>query len=308
MKNSSKLIIWNLAFLLLIFIFFELICGYLISQFFHYRYDAKTIFQKISVMLETVAWGYREYDFSGKISYDFREPIIGTGKKSIILSGCSFTYGLGLESDENFSGQLAKYLKKYSVYNIGVNGASPREALYLLRNYEDYKYLFPKDRLNTKYFIYTYIDDHHRRLLKIIDLNSPFYRKYKKEDGSYGLEQYIPLGFYRKTAIFRYIDLCRKVKVDKELNNLFTLYMSEMQAEVKNLFPNAEFVVFCYLINDKFNYDWKELEKRGIRVVKLRDFKHSSFQDEKYAVSDKWHPNGRAWKEIVPLLAEELNM
>lgn len=135
MKNSSKLIIWNLAFLLLIFIFFELICGYLISQFFHYRYDAKTIFQKISVTLETVAWGYREYDFSGKISYDFREPIIGTGKESIILSGCSFTYGLGLESDENFSGQLAKHLKKYSVYNIGVNGASPREALYLLRNY-----------------------------------------------------------------------------------------------------------------------------------------------------------------------------
>lgn len=55
-------------------------------------------------------------------------------KKSIVLFGCSYTYGDGLSEEETFSLQLYKSTKGYDVYNYGISGGGVQHMLYLLKD------------------------------------------------------------------------------------------------------------------------------------------------------------------------------
>ena len=87
---------------------------------------------------------------------------------SIILMGCSFTYGNGLNNEETFSSQLSHYTN-YTVYNLGLDGASIRESLYLLRTPAILNQLI-SDKKAVKYVIFTFIDD------QMVRLHSDVYR------------------------------------------------------------------------------------------------------------------------------------
>ena len=77
--------------------------------------------------------------------------------KSILLLGCSFTYGAGLEPEQTFSYYLSKQTGR-TVYNLGISGGSIQQALYLTGK-EDFGKKYP----NVDLVIYTFISDHLNR-------------------------------------------------------------------------------------------------------------------------------------------------
>ena len=100
-------------------------------------------------------------------SETYRKPIFAKNpnEDTIVLFGCSFTYGSGLKEEQAFHSKLNKYWDK-TVYNYGYPGGSPKEILYILRNWEKLKNHPNKNEI--EYFIYTFKSS---VLLLIISIN-----------------------------------------------------------------------------------------------------------------------------------------
>lgn len=86
--------------------------------------------------------------------------------KNFLSIGCSHTFGVGVNDSETIAGQLAKKIKNYNFYNLGVPGGGLTEIL------DDVYY---KDRLvnlnkNGGAVAYFFWQDHFRRYFKNIDV------------------------------------------------------------------------------------------------------------------------------------------
>lgn len=242
---------------------------------------------------------------------DFRKPSIGSQykNKNIVLAGCSFTYGDSLADEDTFSAELAKYAQKYKVYNIGICGSSPKEILYMLRNYEKYskQNILPENTKDTKYFIYTYIYDHERRLvLDISDKKTPIFKTVKDENGNEHLEYIKP--HHNIFEISFLVQYFRDKTYNEEHSDVMELYVKEIKREVEKIFPNAEFVMFVYEKPACIHSYIKDIEKSGIKVVNINDLSDIDFFAEEYQISDRIHPSEKAWKTIVPLLSERIGI
>lgn len=150
--KTLKVIVVNLLLLFFLFLFIESIfCFYAVTKgpCFHNflnntnsgKIETKELpFITIVKNMKRVAhYKYFEQDFRNYICDDgFRKPSVGAHYKGedIILAGCSYTWGDYLEYKDTFGAVLTKFFPKYKVYNIGMTGASPKETLYILRNYE----------------------------------------------------------------------------------------------------------------------------------------------------------------------------
>lgn len=246
----------------------------------------------------------------------FRQPSIGSEYKNedIVLAGCSFAYGEEIKYEETFGVNLAKNLKKYKVYNIATDGASPKEMLYILRNYENYANLLPENPQNTKYFIYIFINDHKYRLVQTLH-RSPKFKIKKDNQGNTSLEHFVPhKNFYIKTFLYKKIShyiQTRKLKngkYQKALDDLSLLYMTEMKKEVDKIFPNAQFIFFIYDNEENIHIDTAALEQADIKVIDVNKLSNIDFCTEEYRTYDSLHPNGRAWTEITPLFIKAVKM
>ena len=123
--------------------------------------DTKTEFLK--KLNEYYFRAYREYKSPPYTEANFR-PIYNkkSTKGDIVLFGCSYTYGFGLNDNETFSYILSNFTNRM-VYNLGISSSSPREILYLLRD-RNFLSKFIKNNDNIEYVIYTFTTDHLRRL------------------------------------------------------------------------------------------------------------------------------------------------
>ncbi len=196
------------------------------------------------------------------------------------------------------------------VYNLGLGGRSPRTSLYLLReNFKITKNEILKNNLTFEYVIYTYIPDHKRRLYVNLITNSIPYYKINKNNKL----EFINYFFLRKTYLYKSFTELLFAYKDKhnieEVNNLFTIYMKEINDEIKSKFSygnnkKAKFVIFVYERDDSIN--WDVLKKEGIIIIQASDL-GLNLDDEKYRFKDR-HPNAKAWEVIVPALAKKLNL
>lgn len=242
---------------------------------------------------------------------DFRTPAVGKsykGNKDIVLAGCSYAYGTGIEQEETFGEELARNLHDYKIYNAALEGGSPRETLYLLRNYKKCaeQGIFPENSANTKYFIYTFIGDQGRILFLDIFRISPVFKAYKDNNGIERLAYTEKRSIFDKSYIKFFFGYNYSPKLNDRMIKATTLYFSEMKLDVKKAFPNAKFILFVY-DDENYDYDWSILEKEGITVLKLEEMSDIPIaSDEKYLY--KSHPNGLAWQIVVPILIKNLNM
>lgn len=332
MKKFFKIALVNFAIIILLVIFTEILCAVFIvkqDQIMYFAGQQSTLNPKIPklsvsecLMLyyHKIREYYSRFDNENYVNTkDFRKPAEGilysNKKENIVLSGCFYTYGLALEYNDTFGVILSDYLKKYKVYNIGISGASPREALYILRNYDKYSKLgfLPEDKDNTKYFIYTYMGDQPRRILFDMYKISPNFKVYKDEQNVKRLEFYRPNNLILRSFIYKmFLNYC--IPDDNSYFNnldylidLYVLYIKEMKREVNKIFPNAEFVLFMYINCDDKMMEF--LRKEDINVVRLGDIsKKTDFFSKEYMAWDGAHPNRKAWEAIVPLLSEKLDL
>lgn len=290
----------------------------------------------LSVAVLYKKWSYLNLDFSaetiGKFFqrkkgiyedvFNYRPTVYkkGSKKRPIVLFGCSYTYGHGLEENETFSWQLSNYTNR-TVYNRGLPGGCCASMLYLLQKPE-----IKEEIPDAEYFIYTYIPEHLRRVFS----NSPewfneyLFASYKMlPDGE--LKEIKPNKFgmlLASTATYKlFNNYYSRLRVSV-FNNDFKLFFAIVKNSIdtmKEQYPDSKFVILVYDCvkgntypfsldkeEDLFN---KFAEENNIKVLYT---KKMSFGEDllygKYTGKDVLHPSGEAWKILIPEISKELKL
>lgn len=301
MKKTFKILIINIFVIGLIILSAEIYCIY--QTYTSLNWDNFKFKMHVSNILNSYFSHslFDEYDFRGN-----NYPKSPTGKAPVTMVGCSYQYGLGLEDDDIPAAQISKETGRI-VFNAGVNGGSPREILYILRNDELRTKLFD-NRNDIEYVIYIYISHHLYRLYK--DIRPYTYSPYFKVKNS-KLEYYEPnfikghSYLYRKFTDFKYTE--EDLSTISDSHELFYIYMKEINAEIKKHFPEAKFVILVY--DDLTRNDWERIENEGIKVIKVSDLSDKNFKDREYRQSEtNFHPKAIVWKILIPKIVKILNL
>ena len=306
--KTVKFIIISLLILFFLFTILEIISfslklNTLIKEGFN---KDKTIIEFLNSVYQYYTFPYKYLDNSPITIDDMRKPIIKKNNTpSIILFGCSYTYGHMLNDNETFAAVLSDYSGR-SVYNLGISSTSPREILYFLQH-QDLISKFIKDKDNVEYVIYTFIIDHIFRLYYNLFELSPIYKLNNDSELVYKKNTlYNATFFSREMQKVKYFQTS-----EKERNNLFTLYIKLINKEIKNNFKykNKDTKVVILLYENEPLIDWKAISKLddNIVVVNVSDIVDVDLSSEKYIISkDDGHPNYEAWKVLVPNLMKYL--
>ncbi len=151
-----------------------------------YKIEENSLKNKISNKLEYSLFlssfdeYYKEFDFR-PVSYPENPD---KTKNPIILFGCSYVWGNGLDEKNTLSEKLAEYTKRI-VYNRGIKGGSFQHMLY--QSEDNTRYYNEVNTKNPDYIIFVFEYDLLRRLYKYIF--EPWYPylylryKYNKSSG-----------------------------------------------------------------------------------------------------------------------------
>lgn len=246
-------------------------------------------------------------------NYSFRKPIgLEYKKKPVILFGCSYAWGVGLNLNQTFGSKLSK-LSNRPVYNRSFIAWSVQHMLYQLRKEPDL------DKIkNPEFIIYTFFSDQLNRLntFSFHPTSDIFYLKYKEENGKL-IEDYPISPFLYKFYLTRC--LSRNIWSNKVQNpelwnenfDLLKLLFEQSKEITDKKYPNSKFVILIYNESPGYWYietdRWKELEKEGFIVLDTNKITKSDLSLDKYKLEDG-HPNEAAWNLIVPALVKKLNM
>ena len=257
----------------------------------------------------------------------FRKPnIIENSKKgSILIFGCSFAYGSGLEPNETFSNILSNYTQR-NVYNLAVDSCGIQHMYYFLQYNDIYKQFNPVP----EYAIYVYIPNHLARLDAYIFPHSIFTNglniRYKLKKNSIELIKNIPI--VSRSFVIRKIILLLEQQKDnstKELQYSNFAIANELFLRSKQLlqekYPNMKFVVLTYdydyygeIDNDKYDeiglelpFMWNVLEKEGFIIIHSSDLMGRYFHLED-TCEDNYHPSLDVWNSLVPKIVKKLNI
>lgn len=301
----KKVIITVISFILLLIIF-DVIVFHIDNYNFNKRiakidnglqnikksYRLGTSSQKYSLILD-------DFDINHILQTSFRAPILkGKNSDNIFIFGCSFAYGSPLEADENFSAYLAEDTK-YSVYNYAYGGWGIQHFLALLENYDFSSIKSPK------YVIYIYMSDHIRRMYsKYYEFfNTCYFRYLYKNNKLYVDKLNLPtLYIYRKLNMqyIKYLSNSEKYKTKNFF--LFSKYIEKINTLIQQKFPGSKFIILVY--DDQMNYDWSQIEKMGISVIKKEEFLPAN---EKERLPDG-HPTSETWKHCAELFVKEAKL
>ena len=124
--------------------------------------------------------------------------------------------------------------------------------------------------------------------------------------------------FYLLFTVKHYLENRCGILAWEEKQNHYPLFkrtMLECVKAIKKNFPNTKFVILDFpdvsvfsekkevLSDDIIKY----LESIGIIYINVEDLIGHKITDE-YRLSDKDHPNEKAWDEIIPALVKKLNL
>ena len=251
----------------------------------------------------------------GRIAYKsllspdkFRKPEgLNYTKRPILLFGCSFAYGQGLEDKDTFGYKLSQFAKR-PVYNYSMFGKGFQHALYVLRhNYID------KSVKNPEYAIYVFIEDQIRRIYSNVCMGDFVGQPSYALDGAlnlYETKDYYPI--YRQFYTFYYVNNLiyeKFLKHDYRRHNRYVnAYLNQIYRELKRRYPDIKFVVLLYGGKDNFGLDFYGLNEQII-LLNTDELVEKNLYDPEYQISStNTHPNGLAWDLVVPKLASELNL
>ena len=318
MNKIFKILLLNCFFIFLlfqIFEFFEYKAHYLVEYQKGWNMEKNSFFNNLFIFPlhnfdNALKNAIKGTPVGNRIHFRIDSVDVKNTKSPVILFGCSFTFGAGLNDNETFSYKLSKYTGR-NVYNRGLSGYGVQHMLYML-NDSDYCFLPPPAHSSrTQYIIYTFIENHIFRLYKAndyFDIYLMFYKydknnklkKYSEKD-LWWWHSYILRNIYMK-KIDNFV-----IKILNKKNNFLLDHFLLANKKIKEIYPNSEFVIFVYNGDLQIQLIQEELEKSGIKVVYLSELSDIDFSQPYYRL-DEQHPNSKAWDIIVPLLAKKLNL
>jgi len=230
-------------------------------------------------------------------------------KRPILLFGCSYTQGSGLNDNQTLSYKLYKITNR-TTYNKGIGGAGAQHMLNMLQH-ED----FYKEVPDAGYIIYTFIWDHMLRIYGyyLSPYDNKLNLRYDFKNGK--IQEIKPafLPFYSLYSVKRVQDYIKQKRSenDEEAFKLYTEIMVESKKLTDQHYPNSEFIILLYKDTGEGIFDRKQirtLEKKGFKVIDAEKLVGHELLSDKYRVGDKEHPSEAAWDEVAPKLVQTLNL
>ena len=240
-------------------------------------------------------------------------------KKSVIVVGCSFTYGETIYANENLSYKLQE-LTHRKVYNKGNPAWGPQ---LVLRDIQKSELFNGQDIIEPEYVIYTFITDHLRRMYAdyfsvdndgIFDLYKVKNNKLILKEEKAGFKNYLTITTFVKKLNWLWFNTIP----DNQKFDRLKLYIMTMKEEIEKRYPKAKLVVIVYNPEadththnlQPFRTDrWSELEDAGIIVIRFDGEEYNFLQQKEYLSEvDNVHPGPKAWETLVPIIAEKLNL
>lgn len=244
---------------------------------------------------------------------EYRNP----DKKPIILFGCSYIYGFGLDENQTFSKKLADYTGR-TVINRGRFGTGLPFLYYQLSDNMVINEL-PK---NPEYIIYTLIPDHFPRLFRYRTwvMSGEQALRYKiKNNNLIEDKSVFPLlhSFFTSIVIEEYISI-KNTHNREKTNKLFVKLLSESNKLIKEKFSSSvsehpKFVIIyfeCPLdLPDLYQNEINSIQNISSDIIFFNVLEEvPEIKDRKYWLEDECHPNAQAWDRIVPILVEKLHL
>lgn len=300
MKKIFKIIFINILLMVAMISLLEIAA--FAMNVYRYKYQLYCAFMAGDKPKDTFAYppGFNK----DKFDVYYRQPNIAENstKNPILVFGCSFAYGDGLENNETIAGQLSK-LTNRTVYNRAEGGMGPQMMLYQLKTG-----IIKNMVKDCDYVIFVNIADSNRRC--VMYRCWPFLPKtgvkYKLSKNNKLILNTLPQ-IIIKSNLYRYIDDTYSNTIDS--NKIFYAILKESYEETKNLYPGSRFIILNYS-KEKIEIA-PELEYLGIEIINFEDLniKIDDIFDLKYQLSEyDWHPNKEAWEYIVPKLIKKLNI
>lgn len=238
---------------------------------------------------------------------DRNRSFIKNSEKSILLLGCSYTFGSNLEPNQSFSYYLSN-LTGRTVYNLGVEGGGIQHMLYLTED-KDFTHKYKDVDL----IIYTFIFDHIKRNNRFFNSSvfSPVcnFRMVKQGDEYVKANEWY--AFLSKIFLFRYF--LDGIAAIKNLDNYyqencdsFVDMLNHTKRNLKTMYPDAKFV-FLFFQAEKTESLTKNLDK-DIYIFSTKEFDKIDLNRPEYRHGEDWHPTEKVWQDFVPLFVEKLKV
>lgn len=257
-----------------------------------------SIFHSISVD-DYYSMLYEKKEVENAFTTKFRpDENISSKKKPILIMGCSFAYGDGIEENETVSALLAKHTGR-PVYNRAGMGWGLAQLLYQTRRNDFYSQI-PEP----EYMIYIYIENHKSRLdkFKIEPTFIDFQPKYKEKNNHLIEEKphWYDRLYFISTYQYNYNYLKNKVT-----NDIVSLYFQEAEDAIRSNWKNTKLVILYYPTDS----NCCDLDKNitGFQIIDITKIVNVDLTKNEYKV-DGWHPTAEAWQIITPKIIEILNL
>lgn len=241
-------------------------------------------------------------------------PVQTDDDQCIVLLGCSFTFGLGLNDDETMAYSLGALTNKH-VVNLGVSGYGPHQILAALEFdvFPDYAECTPS------VFIYQAIPDHIRRVagLAEYDRHGPRYRFTDRgnleftgqfsdfADGRDSKADNIWTYLFGKSFAYQEYALNREWIGDSEID-LYLTVVRQLKKRLQQRFPGSKFVIIYW---DDSNKSYAKKLKQELPLVAdtyigvTEILPHIRETREIYYLPNDPHPNALANKTIAEYIA-----
>lgn len=210
--------------------------------------------RKVKVRHSLVIKNYKLFDVEYKTDIYGRRfmPLASKSNQFLIVSGCSFVFGLGLDAENSLPYKLQEKLPGYKVYNYGIPGAGTNHILAKIESNTFHKEVQEKSGI----FIYVFIDGHIPRTMgslgPIVKESAPYYKWKNNEpirDGTFGSAE--PAWTWLRTTIlqswlsqvigiehYNYIPTSSIQKTCKMIK--------KAQIEFNKQYPSSRFLVFFH--------------------------------------------------------------
>lgn len=311
----TKVIVFNITFLLLILILSE-------TLIFNSAKKSYEDFQeRFNFNLGTLKYNIKpisyEEDYKRFVKEYLRRPD-GTMylNSSIILFGCSFTYGAGLKQEETFGAVLSD-ISKRPVYNRGIPGSGVQHMLYQLKKEDFYKEI----KTEPEFVIYTLLYPYHYSRLFLYTFHlfeNNLYLQYEKKNGEFVQKErkipYFISGLYTVKYLFflKNKRLLLRGYTNKTEDYLLSLFL-ESKKIVQKKYPNSKFLILNFEVSnddeDEQNRFINKLKNNGLTVISLREISGIDYTVGEYMISKHDdHPNPKYWELVVPKLVDKLGL
>ncbi len=305
MKNKKifKIITVNIIILLILFFLID-ITVYYRRLYMSYYYEPQ-LFKTTSYFSRI----FNKLGYDAAYDYIFNEAKYrkvenkNSDKESIVLLGCSFTEGSGLEKDETFSYKLGQYTKR-PIYNRAKGGWGVQHALFQLQSEKFYD-IISKSK-PPKYVIYTYIGDHVKRIHianePVILGGYPIF-VYKKVKDNLVFDNFSNLFFHFPSLSAIKQGMFSNFSTTKSRSKFLKLHFLQSAKALKEHYKDSKFVILIFDGNNEIHQIRNELKNEGIIIVSVEDLTG----DKNYGKQLDGHPNGEAWDVVVPKLVNFLD-